>query len=142
MKWLVILFFLIVLLLILFKKYEEFESPIQRRMERRRDAMKKEIPLNTHLFIGSVALCFYIFNYTKFAIFILVAWPIYVAIHALIRLMFFSSNEEAFGATSPGTMVQLRTSHVPTEEDSYYWNYVYPKLVQKEIRNMTESDLR
>jgi nicotinamide riboside transporter PnuC len=142
MKWLVLLFFLIVLVLIFFNTHEEFESRRQRRMERRRDAMKKEIALETHLFIGIVALCFYIFNYTKFAIFILVTWPIYVAIHALIRLIFFTSNEEAFGATSPGTMVQLRTSHVLTEEDSHYWKYVYPKQVAKEIRNMTESDLR
>ena len=50
-------------------------------------------------------------------------------------------NPEGFAATSPGTMVQLRTSHVPTEEDAYYYKYVYPKLVRKEIYNMTESDL-
>ena len=49
-------------------------------------------------------------------------------------------SKEGFG-TSPGTMVQLRTSHVPTEEDAYYYKYVYPKLVRKEIYNMTESDL-
>ena len=48
--------------------------------------------------------------------------------------------KEGFG-TSPGTMVQLQTSHVPTEEDAYYYKYVYPKLVRKEIYNMTESDL-
>jgi hypothetical protein len=48
--------------------------------------------------------------------------------------------KEGFG-TSPGTMVQLRTSHVPTEEDAYYYKYVYPRLVRKEIYNMTESDL-
>ena len=49
-------------------------------------------------------------------------------------------NKEGFG-TSPGTMVQLQTSHVPTMEDAYYYKYVYPKLVRKEIYNMTESDL-
>ena len=49
-------------------------------------------------------------------------------------------TKEGFG-TSPGTMVQLQTSHVPTEEDAYYYKYVYPKLVRKEIYNMTESDL-
>lgn len=48
--------------------------------------------------------------------------------------------KEGFG-TSPGTMVQLQTSHVPTEEDAYYYKYVYPKLVRKEIYEMTESDL-
>ena len=62
----------------------------------------------------------------------------FLALLVLIGL----KRKEGFGATSPGTMVQLRTSHVPTEEDSYYWNYVHPRLVQKEIRNMTESDLR
>lgn len=49
-------------------------------------------------------------------------------------------NKEGFG-TSPGTMVQLQTSHVPTVEDAYYYKYIYPKLVRKEIYNMTESDL-
>jgi hypothetical protein len=57
----------------------------------------------------------------------------------LILIMF--KRREGFG-TSPGTMVQLSTSHVPTEEDSYYWKNVYPKIVKKEIYNMTESDLR
>ena len=52
-----------------------------------------------------------------------------------------SANKEGFGATSPGTMVQLRTSHVITEEDEYYYKYVYPRLVRKEIYEMTESDL-
>ena len=50
------------------------------------------------------------------------------------------ARKEGFG-TSPGTMFQLRTSHVPTEDDVYYYKYVYPKLVRKEIYNMTESDL-
>ena len=49
-------------------------------------------------------------------------------------------KKEGFG-TSPGTMVQLATSHVPTKDDAYYYKYVYPKLVRKEIYNMTESDL-
>ena len=51
------------------------------------------------------------------------------------------SHVDGFAATSPGTMVQLRTSHVPTEEDDYYYKNVYPKIVAREIRNMTESDL-
>jgi len=50
------------------------------------------------------------------------------------------TKKEGFG-TSPGTMVQLATSHVPTEDDAYYYKYVYPKLVRKEIYNMTEYDL-
>lgn len=59
----------------------------------------------------------------------------------VIIVLIVFKKKEGFG-TSPGTMVQLRTSHVPTEEDSYYWKYVYPKQVAREIRNMTESDLR
>jgi hypothetical protein len=58
-----------------------------------------------------------------------------LALILLKRMMY-----EGFG-TSPGTMVQLSTSHVPTEDDAYYYKYVYPKLVRKEIYNLTESDL-
>ena len=42
--------------------------------------------------------------------------------------------------TSPGTMVQLASSHVPTEQDLYYERFVYPKLVRKEITDMTGGD--
>lgn len=47
-------------------------------------------------------------------------------------------KKEAF--TSPGTMVQLSTSHVPTAEDAYYYQNVYPKEVRREITNMTGGD--
>ena len=46
---------------------------------------------------------------------------------------------EAFG-TSPGTMVQLQTSHVPTEEDYHFYRDVYPKMVRREITELTEGD--
>ena len=46
---------------------------------------------------------------------------------------------EQFG-TSPGTMVQLQTSHVPTQEDVDYFNFVLPKIVRKEITSMTGED--
>lgn len=45
--------------------------------------------------------------------------------------------KEAF--TSPGTMVQLATSHVPTEEDAYYMRYIYPKIVQRDLIDLTGS---
>lgn len=45
--------------------------------------------------------------------------------------------KEAF--TSPGTMVQLATSHVPTEEDAYYLKYIYPKIVQRDLIDLTGS---
>lgn len=56
-------------------------------------------------------------------------------------IIFIVGNQlvEPFGSTSPGTMVQLQTSHVPTEEDSYYYKHIYPKLVRKEIYEMTGS---
>ena len=44
------------------------------------------------------------------------------------------------GFTSPGTMVQLATSHVPTEEDLYYQRFLYPEIVRKEITRMTGGD--
>ena len=68
-------------------------------------------------------------------------WPVLLLIMLVIVVLVIFKRYDGFGATSPGTMVQLSTSHVPTEEDAYYYKYVYPKLVRKEIYNMTESDL-
>ena len=70
-------------------------------------------------------------------------YSLVIAIIFSIALYFYYATvqKESFGSTSPGTMVQLQTSHVPTAEDSYYYKYVYPKLVRKEIYEMTESDL-
>lgn len=70
----------------------------------------------------------------KVALFVLLIGSV-LALVMLKRMMY-----EGFG-TSPGTMVQLATSHVPTQDDIYYYKYVYPKLVRKEIYNMTEADL-
>ena len=68
-----------------------------------------------------------------------------VGIIAILFGFFFAawvvlSPEGFFGSTSPGTMVQLATSHVPTEEDIYYYRHVYPKMVRKEIIGLTGSD--
>ena len=41
---------------------------------------------------------------------------------------------------SPGTFVQLTTSHVPTAGDAYYYNTVYPVEVRREITDMTGED--
>jgi len=65
------------------------------------------------------------------------AWLIILVI---LVLAIFKRYDGFFG-TSPGTMVQLRTSHVPTEQDMYYWKNIYPKIVRREVYNMTESDL-
>jgi hypothetical protein len=68
-------------------------------------------------------------------------WSLPLLFFAVVLVLILFKRLDGFGATSPGTMVQLATSHVPTEEDLYYYRYIYPKQVQKEIRNMTESDL-
>lgn len=65
------------------------------------------------------------------------AWLI---IFVILVLAIFKRYDGFFG-TSPGTMVQLRTSHVPTEQDMYYWKNIYPKIVRREVYNMTEIDL-
>lgn len=59
----------------------------------------------------------------------------------LVLCLFKRNIVDGFGSTSPGTMVQLSTSHVPTEDDVRFYRDVYPKIVAREIRNMTESDL-
>ena len=48
-------------------------------------------------------------------------------------------GSEGFG-TSPGTMVQLSTSHVPTEEDYQFYTKEYPRMVRREITDMTGGD--
>jgi hypothetical protein len=58
----------------------------------------------------------------------------------LVALFLYLDIREGFGM-SPGTPVQLSSTHVPTREDMYYWKNVYPKIVRREIYNLTESDL-
>jgi hypothetical protein len=67
-------------------------------------------------------------------------WCLSLVVLLVIAVLALFNIQENFGM-SPGTMVQLQTSHVPTEEDAYYQRYIYPRLVKKEIYNMTESDL-
>lgn len=64
-------------------------------------------------------------------------WPILVLVGLIIAYNFFT--REGFG-TSPGTMVQLQTSHVPTAEDVFYYNSIYPKIVRKDITDLTGDD--
>ena len=64
-------------------------------------------------------------------------WPL--AVLALVIIAFNFYTKEGFG-TSPGTMVQLQTSHVPTAEDVFYYNSIYPKIVRKDITDMTGDD--
>lgn len=68
-------------------------------------------------------------------------WHLFLIFWLAVLALIVFKRVDGFGSTSPGTMVQLQTSHVPTEEDEYYWKNIYPKIVRKEIYNMTESDL-
>ena len=58
----------------------------------------------------------------------------------LILCMCSYNQKEGFGATSPGTMTQLRTSHVPTEEDRDFYENDYPRIVRKEVTGLTGGD--
>jgi hypothetical protein len=60
-----------------------------------------------------------------------------VAVVAVLVILFVSVKKDGF--TSPGTMVQLATSHVPTEEDAYYMKYIYPEIVKRDLIDMTGS---
>ena len=67
--------------------------------------------------------------------------PVIVTIIVLIvSIALFTARKEGFGATSPGTMVQLSTSHVPTQEDADFYKNVYPKMVRRDIIDMTGGD--
>ena len=57
----------------------------------------------------------------------------------LVIIAYNFYTKEGFG-TSPGTMVQLQTSHVPTAEDVFFYNSIYPKIVRKDITDMTGDD--
>jgi hypothetical protein len=60
-----------------------------------------------------------------------------VVLSAAVLLSLFGIIE---GFGSPGTYVQLATSHVPTSKDAYYYNSVYPREIRKEIGEMTGED--
>jgi hypothetical protein len=69
-------------------------------------------------------------------------WSLCLLFFLTIIILIVFKRADGFFGTSPGTMVQLSTSHVPTQEDVYYWKNVYPKQVKREIYELTESDLR
>ena len=68
-------------------------------------------------------------------------WCMGLLIVLILAILLLVGLKEGFGSTSPGTMVQLQTSHVPTKDDIFFYKYVYPNIVRKEIYNLTESDL-
>ena len=67
--------------------------------------------------------------------------PCLIAVFGLAMLvcLYNCNRYESFG-TSPGTMVQLQTSHVPTEEDYRFYQNEYPKIVRREITELTDDD--
>jgi hypothetical protein len=62
------------------------------------------------------------------------------ALTVLFLALLVLPRTEGFG-TSPGTLVQLATSHVPTKEDEDYIRYIYPKMVNRDLFEMTGSGL-
>ncbi|NDB82924.1 MAG: hypothetical protein EB127_09325 [Alphaproteobacteria bacterium] len=58
----------------------------------------------------------------------------------LVRDRIYGKQKELFG-TSPGTMVQLATSHVPTEEDEYWALKGYAQQVNHDLVDMTGAPL-
>lgn len=61
-----------------------------------------------------------------------------IGLVVVVAVVFLFLRKDGF--TSPGTMVQLATSHVPTAEDYYYYKNIYPKVVRHDITDMTGSD--
>lgn len=58
----------------------------------------------------------------------------------LVRDRVYGRRKEFFG-TSPGTMVQLASSHVPTEEDEEYALKGYAQQVNHDLIDMTGAPL-
>ena len=63
---------------------------------------------------------------------------IVIGLVIVVAVVFLLLKKDGF--TSPGTMVQLATSHVPTAEDYYYYKNIYPKVVRHDITDLTGSD--
>ena len=57
----------------------------------------------------------------------------------LLLFTTFYPIHEFFGM-SPGTMDQLKSTHVTTQEDLNYYSFVLPKVIRKEITAMTGGD--
>jgi hypothetical protein len=68
-------------------------------------------------------------------------WSLCLLFSLTVIVLIVFKRADGFFGMSPGTPVQLSSTHVPTKEDEYYWKNVYPKIVRREIYEMTESDL-
>jgi len=66
------------------------------------------------------------------------AGPILLAVFVCLMVwLYVSKRTEAFGATSPGTMIQLQNSHVPTEEEVEDGGRKYREQVEHDLAAMT-----
>jgi hypothetical protein len=65
------------------------------------------------------------------------AWLLLVFVSIIVMGVLFRTQEPF---TSPGTMVQLATSHVPTQEDVDYYRKIYPKMVRHDLIDLTGED--
>jgi hypothetical protein len=68
-------------------------------------------------------------------------WSLCLLFTLTVIVLIVFKRADGFFGMSPGTPVQLSSTHVPTQADEYYWKNVYPKIVRREIYEMTESDL-
>jgi hypothetical protein len=57
------------------------------------------------------------------------------------RVYGLSLTKKEFFGTSPGTMVQLASSHVPTEEDEYWALKGYAQQVNHDLMDLTGAPL-
>jgi hypothetical protein len=71
-------------------------------------------------------------------IFISAARSLFILLIAVIIAT--DAIKEGFAATSPGTMLQLRTSHVPTQEDEENEKKLL-SLINQDLIHMTGSSL-
>jgi len=66
------------------------------------------------------------------------AGPIMLVVFVcLMAWLYVTSKTEDFGATSPGTMIQLQNSHVPTEEEVEEGGRKYREQVEHDLAAMT-----
>jgi hypothetical protein len=57
----------------------------------------------------------------------------------VLFILLIQRRREPFGM-SPGTLDQLKSTHVTTAADIEFYNYTYPKIVRRDIADMTEED--
>jgi hypothetical protein len=61
------------------------------------------------------------------------------ALGIVLFVLLVQREREAFGM-SPGTLDQLKSTHVTTPEDIEFYTKTYPKIVRRDIQDMTEED--